>query len=351
VLSPLSAKYARALSGGDPGFVVEIDPADEMYAFGLDSLRGSPDAAALLYFSVGRLIADSISSVFAWRFGDRRPRRTLDFAAGFGRVTRFLARRLAPETITVAEIDPAALEFHRRAFGIDTMLSPPDAASFRPDREYDAVVASSFFSHLSEDRFEPWLARLWSAVSPGGVMAFSTHGPALLPEGGDMARGIVFHATSETSRLDPAAYGTSWVTPEFVGEAVRRSCEGGALHAIPFGLDGRQDLYVIARDPDPPGLPLTILPVPRGDLDRLDIHGSERLTCEGRLDSESEAEVVFLARDEERDRIELASGQMPRKWRFEIDLAGISPDDVLRIEARRSGRVRILAMGTLRPFL
>jgi hypothetical protein len=38
-------------------------------------------------------------------------------------------------------------------------------------------------------------------------------------------------------------------------------------------------------------------------------------------------------------------------WRFEIDLAGISPDDVLRVEARSAGRVRILAMGTLRPFL
>jgi SAM-dependent methyltransferase len=351
VLSPFSATYARDLSGGDPGFVLEIDPADEMYAFGLHSLRGNPDAAALLYFSVGRLIADSIGSVLAWRFGDRRPRRALDFAAGFGRVTRFLVRRLAPETITVAEVDPAALEFHRRAFGIETMLSPPDAASFRPGGEYDAVVASSFFSHLAEDRFAPWLAKLWSAVSPGGVLAFSTHGPALLPEGGDMSGGIVFRATSETARLDPAAYGTSWVTPEFVGEAVRRSCDGGALHAIPFGLDGRQDLYVIVRDPRPPSLSLVIPPVPRGDLDRLDIHGSERLTCEGRLDSESGAEVVFLARHEERGRVTLASGQEPRMWRFEIDLAGISPDDVLRVEARSAGRVRILAMGTLRPFL
>lgn len=351
MLSPFSAEYAREISAGDSGFVVEIDPADEMYAFGLHSLRGNADAAAVLYFSVGRLIADSIGDVLAWRFGGRAPGRLLDFAAGFGRVTRFLARRLSPGAITVAEIDPAALAFQERALGVETMRSPSDAGGFRPGRQYDAVVASSFFSHLSADRFDSWLEKLWGAVAPGGILIFSTHGPTLLPDGGDWSRGIVFRPTSETPRLDPAEYGTSWVTTDFVAEGARRSCAGGDFHAIPFGLDGRQDLYAIARAPGLPAGQPGIRPVPRGDLDRFDLVGTERLTCEGGLDSTSEADVVFLARHEDRARVRIAAGSDRRTWRFEIGLAGVSPDDVLRVEARHAGRVRILAMGTLRPYL
>ena len=350
MLSPFSAQYAREISGNDPGFVSEIDPADEMYSFGLHSLRGSPDAAAVLYFSVGRLIADSVGAVLAWRFDGRPPRRVLDFAAGFGRATRFLARRLRPGALTVAEIDPAALAFQQKALGVGTLLSPPEAAGFTPAREHDAVVASSFFSHLSEDRFGPWLEALWSAVGPGGVLVFSTHGRSLLEEVADWSRGIVFRPTSETARLDPSAYGTSWTTPEFVEEAARRACPGGDFHAIPFGLDGRQDLYAIAREPGLPGAPLAIPPVPRGELDRLEI-APERLACAGELESEAAAEIVFLALHEERARLALGPGERTRRWSFEIGLGGIGPDDVLRVEARSLGRVRILAMGTLRPYL
>ena len=351
ILSSFAARYARMVSKDDPGFVSEIDPADEMYRFGLHSLRGSADAAALLYFSVGRLIADSITDVLGWRFENRVPGSMLDFAAGYGRVTRFLSRRFDPRTITVSEVDPAALAFQERAFGVRTTSSPPDAEAFRPDREYDAVLASSFFSHLSETRFEEWLAKLWTAVAPAGVLVFSTHGPALLTEGADWSRGIVFRPTSETTRLGGAAYGTSWVTPEFVARRAERVCVGGAFHAIPFGLDGRQDLYVIVRAPRLPPGPLAIAPVPRGDLDGFELFGVERLTCEGRVDSESEADIVFLVRHDERARMRVGSGADPRTWRFDIDIAGVSPDDVLRVEARSPGRVRILAMGTLRPYL
>jgi SAM-dependent methyltransferase len=349
VLSPFAAEYARIVSGNDPGFVPEIDPADEMFGFGLRSLRGSEDAAAILYFSVGRLIADSLGEALAWRFPDRPPASLLDFAAGYGRATRFLARRLASTTVTAAEIDPAALAFQAKALGVPTLLSPPDADAFDPARGFDAVVASSFFSHLSESRFGSWLGKLWDVVRPGGLLVFSTHGRALLSESADWSREIVFRATSETDRLDPDAYGTSWVTPEFVAASARRSCAGGSFQVVPFGLDGRQDLFAIARPPNLPPSPLQISPVPRGDLDGLRL-AAGKLLCEGFLESPEEAEIVFLARDQERGRMRLASGSAPRRWYFEIELAGVSPDDVLRVEAR-TGRVRILAMGTLRPHL
>ncbi|HET7452188.1 MAG TPA: class I SAM-dependent methyltransferase [Thermoanaerobaculia bacterium] len=347
MLSPFSAKYAREVSDGDPGFTAEIDPGDEMYRYALRSLRGSADAAALLYFSVGRLIADSTADAIAWRFGTRGPARVLDFAAGYGRATRFLVRRLAPGALTAAEIDPAALAFQHKAFGVETLLAPRDAGDFRPSATWEAVVAASFFSHLSESRFHGWLAALWSAVAPGGLLLFSTHGPTLAGEGGDLSRGIVFRPESETDRLDGEAYGSSWVTAEFVRDAVRRSCPAGALHAVPFGLDGRQDLYAVARPPQTPGEPLALRAVPRGELDHLDVSAPRELACEGTLESEGDADVVFLAAESERGRLRIGSGASARRWRFDVDLDGVSPEDVLRVEARSAGRTRILAMGTL----
>jgi SAM-dependent methyltransferase len=347
VLSPFSANYAREVSGGDPGFTAEIDPGDEMYGYGLRSLRGSVDAAAILYFSVGRTIADSVADAIAWRFRSPGPARVLDFAAGYGRATRFLVRRFAPGTLTAAEIDPAALAFQRRTLGVETLLAPGEAGDFRPAAAWDAVVASSFFSHLSEPRFRGWLGALWSVVAPGGLLLFSTHGPHLVGEGGDLSRGIVFRPESETDRLDAEAYGSSWVTEEFVRDAVRHSCTGGAVHAIPFGLDGRQDLYAVVRPPSVPAEPPRLRPVPRGELDRLDLTVPGKLACEGTLESEEEADVVFLAAESECGRRRIPSGAFVRRWRFEVAREGVSPDDVLRVEAHRAGRTRILAMGTL----
>ena len=351
-LSPFAARYGEAAGGGDPRFVSDIHPADEMFSFCRNSLYGSEDAGAVLYFSTGRLIADSLTGALAWRFPGGAPASILDFAAGFGRVTRFLALRFDPATITVSELEPEPLRFQERAFGVRGILSAPDAADFDSGRVFDAVAVSSFLSHLAEDRFVPWLARLWSCVAPGGVLGFSTHGPALHTEAADWSRGIVFRSSSETDRLDPAAYGTSWVTPDFVSAAARTACVGGALHAIPFGLDGRQDMYLIAKEPGLPPAPPALPAVPRGDLDRSDISDRSRIVCEGHLDSAGEADVVFLVRHEERARVGVAPGSRPRPWRFDIPREGIAPDDVLRVEARSpQGRVRILTMGTLRPYL
>jgi SAM-dependent methyltransferase len=352
-LSALAARYALAAGGDDPGFVLEIDPADEMYSYGLHSLRGSHDAAALLYFSTGRLIADSVAGAIAWRFGGRPglPASILDFAAGYGRVTRFLARRFPSAEITAAEVDPAAARFQERALGVEGLVSPREAADFAPGRAFDAVLAVSLFSHLPAARFGAWLARLWSCAAPGGILIFSTHGPALHGGEADWSKGIVFTGSSETQRLDPAEYGTTWVTEAFVAEAVRAGCPGGALTSLPFGLDGRQDLYAVARPPGVPAARPEIPGVPRGDLDRVDLY-PDRLVCSGGLDSVDEARVAFLVRDEERAAIDLPPGAARRPWRFEVSLDDVAPDDVLRVEARSpSGPVRILTMGTLRPYV
>jgi SAM-dependent methyltransferase len=345
-LSSFVADYVADLSGHDPGFVSEIDPADEMFAYGLHSLHGSADAAAILYFATGRSIADAVGAALAWRFGSSGPESLLDFAAGFGRATRFLVRRHSGARVSVSEVDPAALAFQERTFRVSGIPSTGDPDGFRPESPFDAICASSFFSHLPEATFEPWLSRLWSFVRPGGLLVFSTHGPSLHPDPADWSRGIVFRAESETRRLDSGAYGTSWVLPDFVASAVRRACGAdGTCHAVPFGLGGHQDLYVVARGPGQPASEPAIPLAPRGELERFALRGRESLTCDGYVEAAAGVEVVFLVRAEERGvlRPDIRNGR--GTWSFEISIADASPDDVLRVEARAAdGPTRILAM-------
>lgn len=342
-----------SLTGGDPRFIREIHPADEMFSWNLQSLRGSREAAAVLYFSTGRQIADTVFAARRWRFATRDAGTLLDFASGFGRATRYLVREISPDAVWICDVDKDAVAFCEAAFGVCGLVSTAGAEAFAPGRRFDTIAASSFFSHMPADRFEEWLARLYALLSPGGLLIFSVHGQTLLGEPADWSAGIVFRGESETRRLDPENYGTSWVLPEFVrGAAARASGGEGLLHFEPFGLCGHQDLYLLAKPPSLPDAAPAIARVPRGELDAFEIRGHESLLAGGFVESDSEVDVLFLVRNEIRQICPAEAGGARRRWRFEVASRDIAPDDLLWIEARtRAGVSRILAMGTLRPFL
>ena len=199
-------------------FSARIHPADEMYRFELAAPHRTAEAATLLYFATGRQIFEAVEGVVAWRFGGFAGVRSLfDFASGYGRSTRFLVEALAPEKITVAEIDPGAVRFQEEEFGVRGVAAGAAPLSLALAETFDAVVASSFFSHLPAGRFEAWMERLYALVAPGGALIFSVHGMELLPAGEPAPpSGIAFRPVSETVRLEGAEYGTSYVTPEFV---------------------------------------------------------------------------------------------------------------------------------------
>lgn len=352
--APFVEEYISALAEADPGFVAEIDPADEMYSYGLHSLRGNRDAAAILYFLTGRQIADTVLAARRWRFESRDAGTLLDFASGYGRATRFLSRSLPAGALSVSEIDPAAVAFQESRFGVTGFISGPAAGEFDPKRRFDAISASSFLSHLAAAPFEEWLGRLYGLLNPGGLLVFSTHGATLLPEEADWSSGLVFRSQSETERLDPSDYGTSYVLPGFVEAAAARASGGEAkLDFVPFGLCGHQDLYLLSRPPHLPSRPPSMPRVPRGELHVFEIlGGGERLSVEGLIEAEGEALVTFFAENRALAVSRPEEGQRRRPWRFDIAADGISPDAVLRIEAQsRAGVVRILAIGTLRSYL
>ncbi|HYX20952.1 MAG TPA: class I SAM-dependent methyltransferase, partial [Thermoanaerobaculia bacterium] len=233
------------------GIDTRLHPSDEMYRFELAQPRRSPETAAVFYFSTGRSIWRTVSRLVSWRFGGfANVRSALDFASGYGRTTRFLARALDARAVTAAEIDAGAVRFQEETFGVRGCVSGPDPARLTLPESFDLVLAVSFFSHLPAGRFERWLGRLYGRVAPGGLLLFSTHG-AELYRGEDPIppSGLLFRPESETTRLEASEYGTSWVTEAFVRRAATEVAGAAPLWAFPYGLCGFQDLYALAKGP------------------------------------------------------------------------------------------------------
>jgi SAM-dependent methyltransferase len=220
------------------------------------------DLSLHLYLDSGRKIWRTLRQVLLWHFGDlSRVGSLLDFAAGYGRVTRFAAAEpdLPTERLWMSEIDPEAVRFQAATFGVHGLLSASDPAAFAPGREFDAILVSSLFTHLPEERFAAWLARLLALVKPGGLLAFSVHDTALLDvadvadvvdAAGDAA--FVFREESESGSLDGSEYGSTWVTEAHVRARIAEAASlggvsGVGVHRIPRGLANYQDLYVVTR--------------------------------------------------------------------------------------------------------
>ncbi len=352
------AAYLNGLEGAAGLLPTRIHPADEMYRYELAALHRTPEIASVLYFATGGQILHAVAEVVQWRFGGfPRVGAFLDFASGYGRTTRHLVRALGPERVTVAEIEPAAVRFQEESFGVRGVVSATKPEDLRMDGRFDVILAASFFSHLPAVRFEQWLGRLYAATAPGGALIFSVHGMDLLPGLEiDRVSGIVFQPVSETTRLEGAEYGTSYVTPEFVHAVADRVTRNeGRLVGFPFGLCGFQDLYVLLRPPVPQLPELRLARFPWGALDASAIRdgaASAEGWAMGPADERPPDVRLFL-----RERVEAVSPGTGahgarHRWSFRFPVSAVSPDDLVRVEARSErGLTRILVAATLRPYL
>jgi SAM-dependent methyltransferase len=248
-----------------------IDARDEMLGFLVDVFEGDRERALFQYFRSGWSIADGMLQILRWRFGDpRRASKLLDFASGYGRVTRFLVREIPPERVWVADVYEEGVRFQEERFGVHGIVSTIRPEDFACGERFDAILVTSLFTHLPEERFVAWLRVLWSLLTPGGVLAFSTHSPQILPPGAEMpGDGILFEELSESGSLETSDYGSTWVTEEFVRSALARAAGSApaSLHRLDRGLNNFQDLYVAV-----PGAGV--------DFSRLDFRGDPLLFVE-----------------------------------------------------------------------
>lgn len=274
VLDPAAEAALAAAGWHDAALDRAIPAADEMLAWADGHHGGSRQQALVTYFTGGLMAWRAVEAVLAWRFGEAGRPRVLDFASGWGRVTRFLVRRRPAADLTVSDIDAAAVAWQRRRFGVGGFPSVERPEDLATDERFDAVVCLSLFSHLPEATFRRWLARLVDLVAPGGLLLFSVHGESeLLPGRAMPPSGHHFEPISESERLDKATYGSAWVSEAYVAAALAGLGRPGlAWRRVPRGLWHLQDLYLVLPDgvlPDGGADPAACrLPEePRGGLD------------------------------------------------------------------------------------
>lgn len=242
--------------------VYDIDPDDEMSLY-LRDLGRSPEEAFAEYMQTGFYVFAVIREVLKRL---ERPLSSvaslLDFASGHGRTTRFFLQDLDPARITVADIQPGAVGFQARTFGVEGLVSTanPEAVEIAG---HDVVTCVSLFTHLPRELFGRWLHKLASACNPGGVFLFTTHdlrsydGPE--EPGG---RDFLFVPESESRSLDVEIYGSTYVTDGFVREAVAALPGGWRIDAsLPRSLGGLQTLHVVRpADAEPRRVEEVLLP-------------------------------------------------------------------------------------------
>jgi SAM-dependent methyltransferase len=269
-----------------------IDERDDMLDFAVQMFDRDRDVALTSYFQNGLEQYEVVKHVSSWR--ERRPRRMLDFASGYGRLTRFLVHQHLADEITVSDILEGGMEFQARQFGVRTIVSTALPENFTAPEKYDLIFVASLFTHLPPATFTPWLQRLATLLEPEGLLLFSVHDESIAPE--RVSEGISFASYSESRVLDASDYGSTWVTESFVREQVASIDPSFACVRMPRALSDWQDLYVVSPSPIADARPRR---TPKGFIERCEVReDGVRFSGWGTSVTEQAARVEIRIEDE-----------------------------------------------------
>lgn len=179
------------------------------------------------------------------------PISMLEFASGYGCVSRHLINLSDKINLTSCDIHIEAIAFLKQHIGIkQTMLSVVKPEEFLCDSNFEVVFALSFFSHMPRQTWGRWLEALYDKVKPDGYLLFTTQGMESAHYFGNPtipSDGFWFKATSEQKDLDVADYGQTICTYEFVNNEVNQRLKTPlAMYKSGYWW-GHQDLYVVSK--------------------------------------------------------------------------------------------------------
>ena len=173
----------------------------------------------------------------------------LEFASGFGRFTRHLVKRLPAGALTVSDVVPEAMDFLPLQFPVQAVRSTHQPDDLALPAQYQVIFVLSLFSHLPARTWSRWLAKLWAATAPGGLLVFSTHGQscaerASVPLSAD---GFAFFGGSESTALDQAEYGVAYTSEDYVRNVVRIHAPGAVHTFMQDHFWSQQDAHILRR--------------------------------------------------------------------------------------------------------
>jgi SAM-dependent methyltransferase len=208
-------------------------------------------AAVKRYFDTGNMSAAKLLEILFNEIKfDKKPISLLEFASGYGCVSRHLKRSSEQIDLWASDIHEEAKDFYVSCLGIKFIQSTRAPSEFDPSMTFDAVFALSFFSHMPEASWGQWLRKLFACVKPGGSLIFTTHG-IISNQGlkGFPENGFKFEPLSEQKDLSVYEYGYTCTTPGFVRREVSKLESEEIVLFREGDWWGHQDLYVVRKRP------------------------------------------------------------------------------------------------------
>ena len=225
-----------------------IHPKDFMYwatVHGLPPAEAHP-RSAMNYFEGGSACAHRIASIIGEPAFRSRKTRLLEFASGYGRVSRHLNKYPHIELVC-SDVHENATDFLHKSLGLKAFTSATHPDDFSHAEKYDVTFVLSLFTHLPKHTFGLWLSRLYETVTPGGRLIFTTHGQTHLPPGMEWpSDGFMFTEVSEQKDLDTGEYGSTITNPDYVFSEIRTSTGSSRISFEQMGY-ATQDLWIVHR--------------------------------------------------------------------------------------------------------
>jgi SAM-dependent methyltransferase len=178
-----------------------------------------------------------------------RCRSFLEFASGFGRFSRHLAKALPAHSLHVSDVVAGSVDFLKQRLAVDGFYSVSRPEQLATPQKYEVIFVLSLFSHLPENTWSSWLARLYDALEDGGVLIITTHGEkcARLFKVDFPENGFVFISSSESKALSGDEYGSTFTSSDYVQRAIVQHLPGAVSHAFPARFWGNQDAFAIVK--------------------------------------------------------------------------------------------------------
>lgn len=184
---------------------------------------------------------------------DRLDGKLLDFASGYGRVTRFLAGYYSPEKIHTSDIKAEAVDFQTQHLGVPGFYSSYNPAEVKVNEKYQVIFVGSLFSHLNQDLYFRWLHQLVHMTREDGLLIFSVHDITLYPE--ETREDHIYVLNNEDAPFSFVEdritamneYGVSFSTENFVQKQLAAIHPELKYVRYKKGFGGLQDVYVVTR--------------------------------------------------------------------------------------------------------
>jgi SAM-dependent methyltransferase len=228
----------------------EIHEHDHLFGHLVARLSSNDDMklfeALKHYFENGAANAQQVRNCMA-QLGLAKRARVLEFASGYGRVSR----HLKDLNLVACDIHPEAVDFCKSVLNVEVIPSTTEPEDWKPGQKFDFIFAISLWSHLPDGLFQRWLSSVSAALNPGGYLMFSNHGAhaaMIVPEFASLLKDgqqYGYLNGSDQKDLAPSIYGSTVALPSYVLRAIYDATGARVVSFKPAEWWGLQDEWII----------------------------------------------------------------------------------------------------------